>query len=71
MGISEAASTFSTLEALELKALGEAIFADWYPNHRPGDPVPTMPPAHIMNEARELALRHRMIAARRRGELAA
>jgi hypothetical protein len=57
----------TTADLLELKAIGDAIFDDWYPDHRPGDPVPVDPPAHILREAQELAWRHRMVVARRRG----
>ncbi|WP_295560186.1 hypothetical protein [uncultured Sphingomonas sp.] len=65
------AARITTADVLELNAIGNAIFADWFPNHRPGDPVPAMPPLHIMREARELALRHRMVAARRLEQLSA
>jgi hypothetical protein len=71
MGTTNTAATIMTADILELNAIGDAIFAEWFPNYRPGDPVPPMPPAHIMQEARELAFRHRMIAARRRGQRAA
>ena len=59
--------TFTTADALELNTIGDAIFAEWYPHHRPGDPVPAHLPLHVQREADELALRHRMAAARRRG----
>ncbi len=52
--------------ALELKTIGEAIFAEWFPNHLPGDPVPPDPPPHILREADELARKHRLIEVRRR-----
>lgn len=55
----EGAARITTADVLELNAIGDAIFSDWYPNHRLGEPVPTMPPLHIMLEAHELALRHR------------
>lgn len=71
MGNTDNAATITTADVLELDAIGDAIFAEWFPNHRPGDPAPAMPPLHIMQEARELALRHRMVAARRRGQRAA
>lgn len=34
-----------------LEELGEAIFADWYPDWREGDPILTEPPAHLVAEA--------------------
>lgn len=61
------AATITTAGVLALDAIGDAIFSEWYPNHRPGDPVPAMPPLHVMQEARGLALRHRIVAARRAG----
>jgi hypothetical protein len=66
MGTNDSAATITTADALALNAIGDAIFAEWYPHHRPGDPIPTMPPAHIMEEGRELALRHRMVAVGKR-----
>lgn len=71
MGNIDNGSHVTTADMLELNTIGDAIFAEWFPNHRPGDPVPAMPLLHVMHEARELALRHRMIAARRRGKRAA
>lgn len=71
MGNTESAAHITTADLRELNAIGDAIFADWYPNHRPGDRVPAMPPLFIMQEARELALRHRMVAARRLEQLSA
>ncbi len=65
MGNIDIAATITAADMLDLNAIGDAIFADWFPNHRPGDAVPAMPPLHIMQEARELAFRHRMVAARR------
>lgn len=67
----EGAARITTADVLELNAIGDAIFADWYPNHRPGDRVSAMPPLFIMQEARELALRHRMVAAHRREQRSA
>jgi hypothetical protein len=64
-------ATITTADALELNAIGDAIFAEWFPNHRPGDPVAPLPPSRVMKEASELAFRHRMVAARRRGSIAA
>lgn len=66
MGNTDNAARITTADVLELNAIGDAIFAEWYPNHRPGDPVPATPPLPIIHEARELALRHRMVAGRRR-----
>lgn len=71
MGNIDSAATFMTSEMLEFNAIGDAMFADWYPHHRSGDPMPVLPPGHIMEEARELALQHRMVAARKRGLRAA
>lgn len=71
MGTTNTAATITTADILELNAIGDAIFAEWFPNHRSGNPVPSMPPARIEYEARELAFRHRSIAARRRGLQAA
>ncbi|RUN75253.1 hypothetical protein EJC47_17070 [Sphingomonas sp. TF3] len=68
MGDTESAVRITTADMLALNAIGDAIFAEWFPNYRPGDPVPAMPPLHIMHEARELALRHRTVATRRRGQ---
>ena len=63
--------TFTTADAQELKAICEAIFAEWYPHHRPGDPIPPMPPIDLQREARELRLRHQLAEARRRRVYAA
>lgn len=59
MGNTDNAARITTADVLELNAIGDAIFAEWFPNHRPGVPVPAMPPLHIVHVARELALRHR------------
>ena len=67
MGTIDATATISTVDLLELRAIGEAIFAEWYPDYREGDPIPEMPPPHIMQEIAELAEKHRALAARRRG----
>lgn len=65
------AATFTTADALELNAIGDAIFAEWFPNHRPGDPISAHLPLHIQRETDELTARHRMVAALRRGQRAA
>jgi hypothetical protein len=62
MGNTENAATITAADVLALNAIGDAIFAEWFPNHRPGDPVPAMPPEGVMQEAREIACRHGMIA---------
>jgi hypothetical protein len=54
MGMTDNASGMTTADFLELNAIGEAIFAEWCPNHRTGDPVPPNPPLHGMRKAREL-----------------
>ena len=59
--------TLTTADAMALNAIGSAIFAEWYPHHRPGDPVPPHPPCRVTAEARELGLRHRMTQAKQRG----
>ncbi len=71
MGKIDATATISTADILELNAIGDAIFAEWYPDYRDGDPIPDMPPPHIMEEAAELAEKHRRIAARERFLIAA
>lgn len=71
METTNTAATITTADILELNVIGDAIFAEWFPNHRPGEPAPPMPPARIEHEARQLAFRHRMIAACRRGQRAA
>lgn len=53
------------IDARDLNRIGDAIFASWYPDHQPGDPTPTMPPAHVMREARALAARMRKPAGSR------
>ena len=65
MGTTNIAETVTTADILELNTIGDAIFAEWFPNHRPGDPVPPMPPARIEHEARALALRHSLAWPRR------
>lgn len=65
MGTTGNAGTITAADILELNAIGDAIFAEWYPNHRPGDPVPQLPPEHVLQEAAELASRHRLAAAHR------
>jgi hypothetical protein len=62
-------ASFTAADLLGLKAMGEAIFTEWYPHWRDGDPVPALPPLNLANEARKLALQHRMVAARQRGKL--
>lgn len=71
MGNTKNAATIGKVDVLALNAIGDAIFDEWYPNHRTGDLVPVMPPLRVMQEASELALRHRMVAARRREQPAA
>jgi len=51
-------SPLSIPPAFDAKAIGEAIFSEWYPNWRDGDPVPVDPPAAVVAEARELARQH-------------
>ncbi|MGJ3626370.1 hypothetical protein AB5I41_04565 [Sphingomonas sp. MMS24-JH45] len=52
------AATFTTADQLELCAIGDAIFAEWYPHHRPGDPMPAAIPLRLAREAQELAAKH-------------
>lgn len=62
MAHKDTAATFGAADILELNAIGDAIFSEWYPRHRPGDPVPVLLPHHIELEARSIAIRHRKIA---------
>ena len=55
-----------TADILNLNAIGDAIFAEWFPHHRPGDPIPAHLPLHVQREADELAARHRLAETRRR-----
>lgn len=58
MHVTVSFSPVSTQPVLDAKAIGEAIFEEWYPNWRDGEPVPVDPPAAILAEARELARQH-------------
>jgi hypothetical protein len=59
MGTINTAATITTADIRELNAIGDAIFAEWFPNHRPGDPIPSMPPQHLAFAANAVGLRHR------------
>ncbi|MDQ0838854.1 hypothetical protein QFZ54_002638 [Sphingomonas faeni] len=59
MGTTNTAATVTTADILELNAIGDVTFADWFPSHRPGDTVPPTPPQHVALVASAIGLRQR------------
>ncbi|GGA62475.1 hypothetical protein [Sphingomonas psychrolutea] len=56
-------------DIVELSVIGDAMFHEWYPLWRTGDPIPARLPLHVQLEAHDLGMRHKHAAARNRTSL--